>query len=56
MTNKLRCEMDYEKIKLPVENITFLPRKNATYVYFTVEKIPKRQRFQSKQKSLYRQN
>lgn len=30
--------MDYEKIKLPAENITFLPRKNVTYVYFTVEK------------------
>lgn len=30
--------MDYEKIKLPNENITFLTRKNITYVYFTVEK------------------
>lgn len=38
MTNKLRCKMDYEKIKLPVKNITFLPRKNATYVYYTTEK------------------
>ena len=30
--------MDYEKIKLPVKNITFLPRKNTTYVYYTTEK------------------
>ena len=30
--------MDYEKIKLPENNITFLRRKNVTYVYYTVEK------------------
>ena len=30
--------MDYDKIKLPVKNITFLPRKNVTYVYYTAEK------------------
>ena len=30
--------MDCEKIKLPVKNITFLPRKNTTYVYYTAEK------------------
>ena len=30
--------MDYEKIKLPAKNITFLARKNTTYVYYTAEK------------------
>lgn len=30
--------MDYEKIKLPAKNITFLPRKKTTYVYYTAEK------------------
>lgn len=30
--------MNYEKIKLPVKNITYLPRKNVIYVYYTAEK------------------